>query len=66
MVDMYKKNEGEGPRMRGTLCSLSEMMSTTLAEHGGILGLFTVAIFGPFSAHFRLHFWIIFGCLAEE
>ena len=24
------------------------------------LGLFTVAIFGPFSAHFRLHFWIIF------
>ena len=25
-----------------------------------------VAIFGPFSAHFQLHFWIIFGCLAEE
>ena len=37
MVDMYKKNEGEGPRMRGTLCSLSEMMSTALAEHGGVL-----------------------------
>jgi len=28
--------------------------------------LFTVAIFGLFSAHFQLHFWIIFGCLAEE
>ena len=25
------------------------------------LGMFTVAIFGPFSAHFWLHFWIIFG-----
>ena len=30
------------------------------------LGLFTVAIFGPFSAHFRSHFWIIFGYLAEK
>jgi hypothetical protein len=30
------------------------------------LGLFMVAIFGPFSAHFQLHFWIIFSCLAEE
>jgi hypothetical protein len=30
------------------------------------LGLFTVAIFRPFSAHFQLHFWIIFGCLAEK
>ena len=27
---------------------------------------FTVAILGPFSAHFQLHFWIFFGCLAEE
>ena len=30
------------------------------------IGLFTVAIFGPFSAHFRSHFWIIFRCLAEK
>ena len=30
------------------------------AWHFLTLGLFTVAIFGPFSAHFRLHFWIIF------
>ena len=28
-------------------------------EH--ILGLFTVAIFGPFLAHFQTHFWLIFG-----
>jgi hypothetical protein len=34
--------------------------------HQDSIGLFTVGIFGPFSAHFRLHFWIIFGCLAEE
>jgi hypothetical protein len=25
-----------------------------------IIGLFTVAVFGPFSTHFQLHFWIIF------
>ena len=31
-----------------------------------IIRLFTVAIFGPFSAHFRSHFWIIFRCLAEK
>jgi hypothetical protein len=30
------------------------------------IGLFTVNIFGPFLAHFQLHFRIIFGCLAEE
>jgi hypothetical protein len=32
----------------------------------GIIGLFTVNIFQPFSAHFRLHFWIIFHYLAEK
>ena len=30
------------------------------------LGLFTVAILGPFSAHFQTHFWAIFEYLAEE
>jgi hypothetical protein len=34
IVGLYKRNEGKGPRMRGTVCSLSEMMGTTLAEHG--------------------------------
>ena len=30
-----------------------------------VIGLFMVAIFGPFLAHFWLHVWIIFRCLAE-
>jgi len=30
------------------------------------LELFTVNIFGPFLAHFQLHFQLIFMCLAEE
>ena len=30
------------------------------------LGLFTVAILGPFSAHFQTHFWLIFVYLAEK
>ena len=29
---MYKKNGGEGSRMRGTVCSLSEMMSTSMGQ----------------------------------
>ena len=32
IVGFYKRNEGKGPRMRRTVCSLSEMMGTTLAE----------------------------------
>jgi hypothetical protein len=31
---MYKKNEGKGPIMMGTVCSLSETTSTMLTEHG--------------------------------
>ena len=31
-----------------------------------LLGLFTVAILGPFSAHFQTHFRLIFVCLAEK
>ena len=30
------------------------------------LGLFTVAILGPFSAHFQTHFRLIFMYLAEK
>ena len=30
------------------------------------LGLFTVAILGPFSGHFQTHFQVIFEYLAEE
>ena len=31
-----------------------------------LLGLFTIAILGPFSGHFQTHFWAIFEYLAEE
>ena len=31
-----------------------------------LIGLFTVAILGPFSAHFQTHFWLIFMYLAEK
>jgi hypothetical protein len=39
------------------------MASAELTEKGEVIptvGLFTVAIFGPFLASFWLHFWIIF------
>ena len=36
LVDMYKKKEGKGSRMRGTTCTLSETMNMMkLAEHAG-------------------------------
>jgi hypothetical protein len=31
-----------------------------------IVGLFTVAILGPFSGHFQTHFRVIFEYLAEK
>ena len=31
-----------------------------------VIGLFTVAILGPFSSHFQTHFRLIFVYLAEE
>jgi hypothetical protein len=34
MVGFYKRNKGKRPRMRRTVCSLSEIMGTTSAEHG--------------------------------
>jgi hypothetical protein len=45
-------------------CRLQNSKGTWVED--GIIGLFTVAILGPFLAHFQTHFRLIFVYLAEK
>ena len=56
----------------GNLCNSNKLAITSKSSHRSeaqkemIIGLFTVAILGAFSAHFQTHFRLIFMYLAEK
>ena len=53
-------------RENGKLFEAKEDINILVLLGYVIIGLFTVAILEPFSAHFQSHFWLIFVYLAEE
>ena len=57
------------PLLRLSLTLLSFVIDPSIIYYGAwrtTIGLFTVAILGPFSAHFQTHFRLIFVYLAEK
>ena len=63
--EMSKKRLDIMSRVQVYIIYMYQLQLSTIAAASSI-GLFTVAILGPFSAHFQTHFGLIFVCLAEK